>query len=402
MPSTARGLEDVVVGATRLSRVDGEAGRLVIGGFPIEELAPAASYEEVLFLLWHDRLPSRSDLAGLREEMAGLRTLSDGTLAALRAAAGARLDPMDALRIGVSTLLLANPELGRVELQREPALANRARALAIVAALPVLVAAYHRLCHGREPIAADSRLGHAASFLWLLGGARAHPARVRALETYLNTAIDHGMNASTFAARVIVSTRSDLVSAVTGAVGALKGPLHGGAPGPALDMVVEVRARSRASGRSLDDVAEEWVRTALRDGGRIMGFGHRVYRVRDPRADVLGEALETLAASVGADGILSDGRTVELATLRVLHEHKPGRRIDTNVEFYTALLLHSLGLPPSLFSPTFAVARAGGWTAHLLEQIEEDRLIRPSVAYRGGADRRFVPLERRAEAGAAA
>jgi citrate synthase len=228
-----------------------------------------------------------------------------------------------------------------------------------------------------------------AAYLFGISGERPSQARVRALTTYLNTAVDHGMNASTFTARVIASTRSDLASAIAGALGALKGPLHGGAPGPALDRVRALDREARETGRSLADVTEAWAREAVGKGERIMGFGHRVYRVRDPRADVLARAVETLFPEPGGDPIHAAARVVEDVVLRVLAEEKPGRVLQTNVEFYTALLLDGLGLPTSLFTPTFAVARVGGWTAHVLEQIEDDVLIRPRVLYAGARTRRW-------------
>jgi citrate synthase len=198
--------------------------------------------------------------------------------------------------------------------------------------------------------------------------------RARALETYLNTICDHGLNASTFAARVIISTRSDVISAITGAVGALKGPLHGGAPGPALDMVFEIGTPERA---------EAFIRAKLDRGERIMGFGHRVYRVRDPRADVLAQAAERFFSGDGDKSLYSLARSVETTALRLLREYKPERRLDTNVEFYTALLLHGIGLPTQLFTPTFAVGRVLGWSAHCLEQLAEGKLIRPQSVYVG-------------------
>src|SRR5262249_56966251 len=211
--------------------------------------------------------------------------------------------------------------------------------------------------------------------------------RARGLETYLNAVCDHGLNASTFAARVIVSTRSDLVSAVTGAVGALKGPLHGGAPGPALDMVFEI-------GRS--DRAEDVILSKLARGERLMGFGHRVYRVRDPRADVLAAAAEKFYATEGDRELYELAIAIERTALRLLAQYKPDRRINTNVEFYTALLLHGLGLPSELFTPTFAIARVLGWTAHCLEQLREGRLIRPESMYVGPTGLQFQDLETRA------
>ena len=386
----ARGLEGVVVAQTRLSKVDGERGELIIGGFPVERLAPQASFEEVLYLLWHDRLPTRAELDALRRQLAAERTLPAATVALLRTAAARRAPAMDALRMAVATLSLSDdhPE----DLSRP---ANLRRASALVGRFPTIVAAYWRLLHGRDPIDPHPRLGHAANFLHMISGEEPPPEVARALETYLNTVVDHGLNASTFTARVIVSTRSDMCSALVGAIGALKGPLHGGAPGPALDMVFEIQARAASSGRALGEEAAAYTRDVLAAGGRLMGFGHRVYKVRDPRAEVLGAAAVRLFQRAGDMRLYDEVRTVEEAVLGVLHEHKPGRRLETNVEFYTALLLHGVGLDSLLFSPTFAVARAGGWTAHVLEQIGEDHLIRPSSVYVGPRARSWVPVERR-------
>jgi citrate synthase len=387
----ARGLEGVVLTETRTSQIDGDAGELVIGGFPVCELAPRARFEEAVWLLWHDRLPSAAELASFEGRLAAERTLPEPTLALLAEFARRRLDPMDALRAGVASLSLCDGAPGA----DTSAQAEVARAISLVARTPVLAAAYFRLLHGEAPLPSRADLGNAANYLWLLDGREPDADRVRALSTYLVTVIDHGMNASTFTTRVITSTRSDLISAVTGAIGALKGPAHGGAPGPALDMVFEIRARAAASGRPLAVEAERFVREALLAGERMMGFGHRVYRVRDPRADVLADVAERLFATSGDARLYADALTVEVATLRVLEEWKPGRRIQTNVEFYTALVLHGIGLPTELFTPTFAVARVGGWTAHGLEQARENRLIRPRVAYTGERERRWVPAEAR-------
>jgi citrate synthase len=283
---------------------------------------------------------------------------------------------MDALRMAAGTLSLIGGA------GKDP----REDAATLVAAFPTIVAAYHRLLLGQEPVAPREDLTHAASFLHLLSGEEPDRERVRGLETYLNTVSDHGFNASTFTARVIISTRSDLISAVTGAIGALKGPLHGGAPGPALDMVFEIGSAERA---------ESFLRAKLAQGDRLMGFGHRVYRVRDPRADVLGAAAERFFRRAGDMTLYDLARSVESTALRLLREHKPGRRLDTNVEFYTALLLHGLGLPTHLFTPTFALGRVAGWTAHALEQIDKGRLIRPQSEYTGPKGRRWTPLETR-------
>ena len=388
MATIARGLEGVVLTETRLSDVDGERGHLIIGGVPVEELAPQARFEDVLFLLWHDRFPRDDEYRDLREALVAQRTLPVATVALLGAAATRGVPCMDALRMGVATLSEEEFSPG------ESVTATRLRhAVALVARFPTIVATYWRLRHGQDPVPPDPTLGHAANYLYMLTGRAPSPAAVRALETYLNTVVDHGMNASTFTARVIASTRSDMVSALVGAVGALKGPLHGGAPGPALDMVFEIQARAALSRRGIADEAEAWTRAAVADGARIMGFGHRVYKVRDPRAEVLGVAATRLFEGVADARLYEDALCVEAIVLRVLHELKPGRRLETNVEFYTALLLHGIGLEAELFTPTFAVARAGGWTAHVLEQAAEDRLIRPSAAYNGERDRQCPPVK---------
>ncbi len=239
---------------------------------------------------------------------------------------------------------------------------------------PTIVAAYRRLLHRQEPIAPRRDLSHAANYLYMLAGEMPSKERVHALETYLNTVVDHGLNASTFTARVITSTGSDLVSAIVGAVGALKGPLHGGAPGPALDMVFEIGDASRA---------EKVLRRKIESGEKLMGFGHRVYKVRDPRADVLAAAAERLYARDGDMRLYELARVVERTAIRLLQEYKPGRRLQTNVEFYTALLLHGLGLETPLFTPTFAISRVAGWIAHCWEQRRTNRMIRPQSVYVG-------------------
>src|SRR5215203_2354162 len=365
------GLEDVVAAETRLSGVDGEAGELTIAGFPVEELAGRVSFEETVYLLWHDVLPDPEQLADFREELAGRRALPRATLDLLRSVAAEKVSVMDALRMASGTV---SPGTDDEE------------ALTLVACLPTIVAAYSRMLDGEEPVDPDPELGHAANYLYMLTGEVPGEEFTRALETYLNTVSDHGMNASTFVARVIVSTRSDFVSAVVGAIGALKGPLHGGAPGPALDVVFEIGDAGRA---------ESYLREKLGRGERLMGFGHRIYRVRDPRADVLAAAAERLYTTDGDRELYELALNVERTALRLLAEHKPGRNLQTNVEFYTALLLHGLGLPTQLFTPTFAVGRVAGWMAHCFEQRSLDRLIRPQAVYVGSRDGRWLPIEER-------
>lgn len=370
------GLQGVTAAATRLSRVDGANGQLTIAGFPLDELAPTATFEEVVYLLWHDALPDAEALDTFRQALTTQRALPAATLNDLRAAAEAGTDVMDALRIGAGTL----------SIDLEPDADHRTVGLRAVAAFPTIVASYWRLSQGLEPVAPRDDLGHAANYLYMLNDAVPDADSVRALETYLNTVVDHGLNASTFTARVIISTRSDMISAVTGAVGALKGPLHGGAPGPALDMVFEIERPENA---------EPVIRRKLASGERLMGFGHRVYQVRDPRADVLNAAAERFFADGDRRGLYDLARHVEQVALRLLKEHRPDRSLQTNVEFYTALVLHGIGLPSTLFTPTFAVGRVGGWTAHAFEQLATGRIVRPSSVYTGNTTRRWVPVEER-------
>jgi citrate synthase len=366
------GLEGIVAASTRLSHVDGERGELVIAGFPVGELAEHATFEETTWLLWHGDLPSARQLETFRAELAAERRLSPATVGLLRECARAAVDPMDALRIAAGTISLTSTQ-----------------APAIVARFPTIVAAFWRLSRGAEPLDPRPELGHAANFLYMLTGETPDPEKVRGLETYLNTVVDHGLNASTFTARVITSTGSDLVSAVVGAIGALKGPLHGGAPGPALDMVFEIGEASRA---------EAILRRKIEAGDKLMGFGHRVYKVRDPRADVLAAAAERMFTRAGDMSLYTLARSVEAAAIRLLEEYKPGRRLQTNVEFYTALLLHGLGLEVPLFTPTFAISRVSGWIAHAMEQQRANRIIRPQSEYSGPTNRRWVPLSHREQA----
>lgn len=372
------GLEGIVAARTRLSHVDGQKGELLIAGYAVEELAPNATFEEVVYLLWHGTLPDAGALPAFREELAARRQLPQATLDLLRHAAERKVAPMDALRMATGTLDLD----GRAE--------ALAQAQDVVARFPTIVAAYARLRDGKDPLAPDPELGHAANYLYMLHGEAPRRVQARALETYINTVVDHGLNASTFTARIIVSTGSDLVSAVVGAVGALKGPLHGGAPGPALDMVFDIEHPENA---------EPYLRAKLERGERLMGFGHRVYKVRDPRAEVLSAAAARLyerGEQIAGDRSLYElARSVEEQAVALLEEFKPGRNLQTNVEYYTALLLHGLGLSTDLFSPTFAIGRAPGWIAHCLEQARHGRLIRPSSEYVGERERQWVALDER-------
>src|SRR5213082_1847077 len=311
MPGTStsapRGLDGVVAARTRLSHVDGDRGELIIGGYELKELAGRVSFEAAAHLLWRGTLPTRDELERLRREFAAVRALPEQTLEVVRAAVAA--PPIDALRMGCATLSLNLADPDDISPTADLEAANR-----LTARFPTVVAAHARISEGQEPIAPRTDLPHAANFLYMLHGTEPDATAARALDTYWVTVIDHGMNASTFAGRVIASTRSDMVSAVTGSIGALKGPLHGGAPGPVLDMLLKIGSADRA---------EAWVRNELAAGRRIMGFGHRVYKVRDPRADVLSKVADEMGAARLEDRKLFDvARAVEqLAVLEACRAH---------------------------------------------------------------------------------
>ena len=363
-----RGLEGVVAAETRLSHVDGQNGVLIVAGYSIEELAAHATFEQAAHLLWRGHLPSGDELKRLSADMAEQRELSPVTLEVIRAAAKA--PPIDVLRMACATLSLGLGDPNAITPE-----ADFAAAMRLAACFPTIVAAHGRLARGEKPLAPRKDLSLAANFLYMVHGREPDPAAAHALDAYWVTVMDHGMNASTFTARVIASTRSDMVSSVTGALGALKGPLHGGAPGPVLDMLVDIKSADRA---------EAWIRNELAAGRRIMGFGHRVYKVRDPRAEVLSRVAEKMqGAQLENKQLFELARSVEQTALRVLAEVKPGRNLRTNVEFYTALVLQAVGLEPAQFVAMFACGRVAGWAAHVIEQHKEDHLIRPQSEYIG-------------------
>lgn len=358
----ALGLEGIVVAETVLSDVDGERGRLIIAGIDVEELALSHTFEQTVSLLWQNQLPELEP-AALPARLAQARVRAFAHLSQLGNALALE-DGMDALRAAVAHL---------------PGDSHPAD---VLGALAVYACAWARSREQLPAIAPNPAHGHAQDVLAMLGSPH-DAARVAALDGYLTTVIDHGLNASTFAARVVASTRSDLVSAVVAAIGALKGPLHGGAPGPVLDMLDAIGSESSS---------RVYLEQALARGERIMGMGHRIYRVRDPRALVLERAVERLSASLsqGSGGHeertrarLVLARTVEREAEALLNARRPNRALRANVEFYTAILLEALGVPRALFTPLFAMSRAAGWIAHIFEQRARGRLIRPSAHYVG-------------------
>ena len=354
------GLEGVVVAETCLSDVDGERGRLVIRGHDVEQLSQLADFEAACALLWTGQLPSPSAHTDVRRALGRARVRAFARLPALGAALDSS-DGMEALRGGLAQL--------RASEIPEPALN-----LELTAAVAVFAAAWARRRRGSAPVAPDPALGHAADYLRMASPHGSDPERSRALDAYLVTALDHGMSASTFTARVVASTDSDTVSAVVAALGALKGPRHGGAPGPVLAMLDAIGEPGNAA---------RWIARELEAGRRIMGMGHRVYRVRDPRAAVLERAVERLRETGLCSDRLELARAIERVAVASLGERRPERRMAANVEFYTAVLLDAIGLPQELFSPTFAVARVAGWLAHIAEQRQSSRIIRPSSRYVG-------------------
>ena len=353
------GLDDVVVAETILSDVDGQAGRLVIRGHSLDELVANATFERVIALLWNgffDGLPEPEQVAE--------------RLGAARCEAFGHLDVIDDDLLGqplfdVVRALVAGIEDG----------SDLNNALLLVAAPAVFTPAVIRLQKGLKPIPPDPTLAHTADLLRMLHGHPVPAEQARALDRYLVTACDHGLNASTFVARIVASTRAGQTSTVIAAMGALKGPLHGGAPGPVLDMLDAVGSPRQASA---------WLEEALARGDRLMGFGHRVYRVRDPRAEALKDAVRQLARSGEVEPYrLQLAEAVEAAALELLARKKPDRPLQTNTEFYTALLLEAVGLPREAFTCTFACSRVAGWIAHAREQIRTGRLIRPQSRYVG-------------------
>jgi citrate synthase len=351
------GLEGVLAGETSLARVDGENGRLTYRGYTIMELVRAGTYAQVAELLWTGEWPDEAHLPCAK--------LPDAVVAALRALPSGTL-PMDALRTAVSAWGAANKTT-------YPPTVEQARAL--TAFSPSALAAFGRLRQGKEPVDPDPDLHLAAGFLYQLTGEAPDEAKARALDAYFITGAEHGFNASTFTARVIISTQSDLASAVAGAIAALKGPLHGGAPTEVVNQLLEIGSVERA---------EQWIDEALDRGERLMGFGHRVYRAYDPRAAALRDVAEGMG---GMAEWLKLAVAVEDIALRKLAERHPERALKTNVEYYAAAVLQGVGLPPDLFPATFGLARHAGWTAHALEQASSNRLIRPDVRYVGPAER---------------
>jgi citrate synthase len=353
------GLEGVVAAETAVSEVDGANGRLIYrGGYLIEDLVPVASYEEAAYLLWNGELPNEKELDALRQQMAAARKLNQsarGTLTSMDPGT----DPMDVLRTVVSAQ-------GAAKTLAKPTLDE---AVALTAVFPTIVGAAFRRRQGKEPIEPREDLGHAANLLWMMEGKEPEPGKVRLVDTYLVLLADHGLNASTFAARVIASTGSDLTSCVVGAIAALKGPAHGGATLAARNMLDKIGSAGNA---------EKWLTEAHARHERFSGFGHRVYRTYDPRAKILREMAKTAAPE-----LYETAAQTEEVALRILHESHPERPNATNVDFWASVVLTGAGIPKEMFTTLFATSRVVGWTSHVLESLSDLRIIRPASRWIG-------------------
>lgn len=367
----AKGLEGVIVDTSNICLIDGNAGRLVYRGYDIHDLTATVDFEEAAYLLWNGDLPTQSQLADLRKRLSDERPISSNLKATI-ANLPRSSNTLDVLRTAVSAL-------GTGSSLKKPDISD---AIAITAKMPTINATFDRIRRGQEPVEPKSDLGHAANYLYMLTGKEPDPVKVDALNKYLILLADHGMNASTFTARIVASTWADMYSAITAAIGALKGPLHGGAPAPVLQMLKDIGKPERA---------ESWMRNELKAGRRLMGFGHRVYRTTDPRAEILRE----IASRTADKTFFELARRTEETGIRVLQEEHPRKKLYTNVEFYSAVVMDSVGLPPDLFTATFAASRSVGWSANVLEQVANNRLIRPETEYTGPLNRKVVSLEKR-------
>ncbi|MFC7097770.1 citrate synthase [Halobaculum marinum] len=372
-----RGLEGVLVAESDLSFIDGDEGKLVYRGYAIEDLAEHASYEETLYLLWNGELPTEAELADFEEAMAAERALDDDTLETMRRLAEADEEPMAAMRTAASLLSAADPDTDADPTDQE---ANVRKARRITAKLPTALAAFARVRDGEEPVAPREDLDHAANFLYMLNGEVPDEVTADVFDQALVLHADHGLNASTFSATVTASTLADIHSAVTSAVGTLSGSLHGGANANVMRMLQEVD--------EADSDPVDWVKEALAEGRRVAGFGHRVYNVKDPRAKILGARSEALGEASG------DMKWYEMSVAieEFMAEEKG---LAPNVDFYSASTYYQMGIPIDIYTPIFAISRVGGWTAHVMEQYEDNRLIRPRARYVGEKDAEWVPIEER-------
>jgi citrate synthase len=376
MPVIAKGLEGIVANSTSLSDVRGKEGILIYAGYDINELAGKASYEEIIYLLWHGVLPNRQQLDELKSQLSGERELPKGVVDFIKSAPHGS-NPMDVMRTAVSMLGLYDSGLNE-EGRREDA--DHRRAVSITAKIGVIAAYFHRARKGLTLPSVRTDLGEAAHFLYLLNGVEPSAEAEKTLDVAYVLHADHGMNASTFSARVTIATLSDIYSAITSAIGTLKGPLHGGANEGVIQMLLEIGS---------EDKVDAWVDEQLAQKKKIMGIGHRVYKVLDPRAPHLRAMAIKLCEELG------EPKWIRMSE-RIAEIMKEKKGLNANVDFYSATVYYSLDIPTDMFTPIFAIARTSGWTAHVLEQLADNRLYRPLSEYVGPAvGKKFVSIEER-------
>ena len=375
MSVISKGLEGVVATDTRLGDVRGQEGELIYCGYDIKELAGKASFEEVIYLLWHLRLPNRAELGELKKQLGAERKLPEKVTEFLRTAPETAL-PIDVLRTAVSMLGLYDPLLA----MDQGLEANRRRAISIVAKVGVIIAYFHRARNGLDLPPVRDDLSEAAHFLYLLDGQEPSPKKVETLDVAYVLHAEHGLNASTFSARVAISTLTDIYSAITAAIATIKGPLHGGANEGVIQMLQEI---------GTPDKVEAFIERALVEKKKIMGIGHRVYKVLDPRAPILKSMAIQLSSEIG------EPKWIEMSE-RIAALMKEKKGLHANVDFYSATVYYSLGIPTDLFTCIFAISRTAGWTAHVLEQLGDNRLYRPLSEYSGDqVGKNFVPIDQR-------
>jgi citrate synthase len=374
-----RGLDGINIDSSRICHIDGMKGELVYRGYDIRELANKAGFEEVIYLLWNEDLPNRSELESFKAELSGHFEIPRQTLDMLRSLPEETV-PMHALRTAVSMLAAFDDNPDGVDLDNVRRIGTR-----LTAQFPTIAAAIERVRRGKDPVAPDPALSIAGNFLYTLTGEKPSAAATRVMDVALVLHAEHGANASTFTARATASTLTDVYSAVTAAVGSLKGPLHGGANEGVMKALEEIG--------SVEEV-ESYVMTTLgQPKGRVMGFGHRVYRVLDPRANILREVSEKLAEESGESKWFE--MSLEMERVMDREMEKKGKEVKPNVDFFSASVYRMLGFPGDMYTPIFAVARVPGWMAHLLEQYADNRLMRPSLVYEGPTGRKFKPIDER-------
>ena len=371
-------MRDVVAAPSRICFIDGEKGVLIYGGYDIHQLAENSNFEEVVFLLWNGRLPNKAELDDLNKQLVANRALPAEIISLIKSFPKTAV-PMDSLRTAVSALAFFDPDKGNNSPE-----ARQRQAVRLTAQVATVVAAIDRIRNGKEPIEPKAELSHAGNFLYMLNGKEPSDVETQAFDIALILHADHEFNASTFAARVTAGTLADIYAATTAAIGALSGPLHGGANEQVMKMLLEIGS---------PDKVDQYVADKFAKGDKIMGIGHAVYQTEDPRATHLRRMSEATGKRQGDTKWFDMSKRIE--DIVVAEMDKKGKKIRANVDFYSASTYYMLGIPVDLYTPIFAVSRISGWTAHVLEQLGNNKLIRPRSDYQGGMDLKYVPIEQR-------